>query len=97
MIGHNNLNTKNTYVDFISAENYVKWLDFVLSGEKEQTYMLNLHYCYEGKEYSQVAYYSEPSFKELYFYTPDSFSFIGVSHDINDTYLLLYGLIHKGR
>lgn len=79
---------------FREAEDYVMWLDKnVGRNVKCATGNILLHYKFNRGEYDRVMYYTIPSSKEIFFYTPQEYDFVGVSHTVEDTYSFLHRLL----
>ena len=79
---------------FKDAERYVNWLDKHV-GRKigYVTGSIQLHYKFNFTRYESVAYYTAPESKEIFFYTPQEYKFIGTSHTVEDTYSFLHRLL----
>lgn len=89
-----NFNTKENSVAYNEALEYVHWLDATMNGVNQDIGQLPLHYCFNNEMYDCLVYYEMKDSKEIYYYTPHSYHFIGVSRNKEDTYTFLRRLIY---
>lgn len=89
-----NYNTKVNRQDFNEAVDYVHWLDVTMNNRESTLGQLPLHYCFNNEIYDCITYYSVADSREIFFYTPHSYDFVGVSHTLDDTYTFLRRLIY---
>lgn len=94
-VGHNNLNSI-TLKEFSKVEKYLTFLDTKMDIDNTKNYMFVLHYVFEGSLYDKIAYYSDVNYKEVYFFTPESFKLIGITHTLDETFMFLNKLLGGG-
>lgn len=89
-----NVTSMDKMKKFKDAERYVEWLDKNIGRNVGYvTGNIQLHYKFNRTRYERLLYYTIPESKEIFFYTPQEYKFVGTSHTVEDTYSFLHRLL----
>lgn len=89
-----NITDMNEMKKFKEAEQYVEWLDKNIGRAVGYTTgNIQLHYKFNKTKYERLMYYTSAQSKEIFFYTPQEYKFVGISHTVEDTYNFLHRLL----